>query len=94
MTRLFTALSAMLLISCGGGGSGTVTSIPAADVAPVIKYVGTFEPNAPATGTGSLTIEPIVGSSRIGTREIAKVELSVNQGSPQVLISPKAMVNK
>lgn len=89
MTRLFTALSAMLLISCGGG-SGTVTSVPAADLAPVIKYVGTFEPNAPATGTGSLTIEPIVGNSKIGTREIAKVELSVNQGPPQVLISSNA----
>lgn len=89
MTRLFTALSALILISCGGGGGNSVTT-GSSEIAPMIRYTGTFKPDDPLAGTGKLTIEPIAGSSMIGTREIAKVELSVNQNLAQILTLPNA----
>lgn len=85
------------LSSCGGGSSsGTAPPEPTPvdpTATPVIKYLATFEPGciscAPAA-PGSLVISPIAGASELGSRSIAKVEFSIDQGPTQVLIAPNA----
>jgi hypothetical protein len=90
---LYVAVALCVAISgCGGGGSGTST--PAATIASsVIRFVGNFQPGcggcSPAT-PGSLVIAPLAGTTTIGNREIAKVELSVDQGTAMVLTAPNA----
>lgn len=76
------------LCSCGGGSTATgpdiVTPPPPPPVAPVIKFSATFEPGCNSC-QGSLVIEPIAGATALGNKDIAKVELSVDQGPTQVL---------
>ncbi|MEQ1515972.1 MAG: hypothetical protein ABL931_05735 [Usitatibacteraceae bacterium] len=78
------------LAGCGGGGD-TGGGSPA-EPAPVIQFIGTLEPACidclPANHT--LTIAPNTGAARLGSREIAKVELSVDQGPAQTLLAPNS----
>lgn len=85
------------LSSCGGGGSSatvpatTPPGVPAAT--PVIKFMGTFEP---ACGTcspaklGSLVIAPIAGATTLGSKDLTKVELSVDHAPTLLLTAPNA----
>lgn len=95
--RLFSGIALCIALSdCGGGSSATAPSVappvvPAAT--PVIKFMGTFEP---ACGTcspaklGSLVIAPIAGATTLGSKDIAKVELSVDHAPSLVLTAPNA----
>lgn len=78
---------------CGGGGSSATAPVVVPTAAPVIKFVATFEPacsTCSPTGQATLGIAPIAGAAMIGNKDIAKVELSVNQGATQVLTAPNA----
>ena len=74
------------LASCGDGG-GSVESVP------VIKFVGTYDfacGNCSPPRENSLTIAPVTGATGLGSRDIARVELSVEHGPVQVLTSPNS----
>ncbi len=82
----------LAISGCGGGGAGASAPVPAV-TASVIKFVGNFQPGcggcSPAT-PGSLVIAPLAGTTTIGNRDIAKVELSVDEGPTMVLTTPNA----
>lgn len=84
------------LSACGGGGSSAsapVVTPPPVPVASIIKFVASFEPACDTCSPArqaSLQIAPVAGAGTLGNKEIAKVELSVNQGPPQVLTAPTA----
>lgn len=84
---------AFALTACGGGGdSGGNTQLSSGQ--PTIRYVGTFDPNCTSCssmpGFGSLVIEPTKGTSTIGSRAIAKVELSVDHTPVQTILAPNS----
>ena len=74
------------LAGCGGGG-GSVESVP------VIRFVGNYDfgcSNCSPPFENRLTIAPVSGAATIGSRDIARVELSANHGPVQVLTSPNS----
>lgn len=92
--RLFSGIALCIALSgCGGGGSSATAPVVAPAATPIIKFVATFVPAcsicAPA-GQATLDIAPIAGMATIGNKDIAKVELSVNQGATLVLTAPNA----
>lgn len=92
--RLFSGIALCIALSaCGGGGSSATAPVIVPTAAPDIKFVATFVPAcsicAPA-GQATLDIAPIAGVAMIGNQDIAKVELSVNQGATLVLTAPNA----
>ena len=88
MTRfLYGALAlCFALASCGGGG-GSVESVP------VIRFVGTYDfacSNCSPPREARLSLAPVAGATTLGSRDIAKVELSVEHGPAQVLTAPNS----
>jgi hypothetical protein len=78
------------LVACGGGASKPVET-SAVETGPVIRFIGTFE--LACTGCSPardniLTIGPNTGATTLGSRDIAKIELSVDQGPVQTLTAP------
>ena len=75
------------LAGCGGGGGGSVEALPA------IRFIGTYDfacGNCSPPRENSLSIAPVAGATALGSRDIARVELSVDHGPAQVLTSPNS----
>lgn len=88
MTRfLYGALAlCFALASCGGGG-GSVESVP------VVRFVGSYDfacSNCSPPREARLSLAPVAGATTLGSRDIAKVELSVEHGPAQVLTAPNS----
>ena len=74
------------LAGCGGGG-GSVETLPA------IRFIGTYDfacGNCSPPRENSLAIAPVTGATALGSRDIARVELSVEHGPAQVLTAPNS----
>lgn len=89
LNALICALSAAWLAACGGGG-GTPDAVP--PPAAAIRFEVVYEPaatppNAPAPGR-YLTVRALPGSTALGTRATAKVELQLAQEAPRSLAAP------
>ena len=83
----------LALVGCGGdgGSAGSAGSGGSVEIAPVIRFVGSYDVacgNCSPPRDNSLTSAPVVGASALGSRDIARVELSADHGPVQVLTSP------
>lgn len=81
-------LSCSILLAACGGGDG---DLPVGPVVPPPLGPATSEPLIRFAATlsgGTLTVAPVAGSTSIGTRDIASVQLTVDDGAPQVLLAP------
>jgi hypothetical protein len=87
---LYSAVALCVTLS-GGGGGGNGNST--ADIAPVIRFIGTFDVACPAcrpARDNTLTIAPNTGATTLGNRDIAKLELSVDRGPMRTLTAPNS----
>lgn len=89
LLSLTCALSAAWLAACGGDGGAPEGVAPPA--AAVIRFEVVYEPaapqDAPAAGR-SLAVRALPGSTSLGTRPTAKVELQLAQEAPRSLATP------
>ncbi|HWI84648.1 hypothetical protein [Ramlibacter sp.] len=65
-----------LVGACGDGGGGAPE--PAPEARPLIRFSASI-------ASGTVTVAPLAGAASIGTRAIARVELTVDNGAPQML---------
>lgn len=91
LNALICALSMAWLASCGGGG-GASEPAPPPPAAAAIRFEVVYEPaatppNVPAPGR-YLTVRALPGSTALGTRTTAKVELQLAQEAPRSLAAP------
>lgn len=82
LERLLLSCS-MLLAACGGGGDAAPPAGPGTPppAQALIRFAATLS-------GGMLTVAPVAGTTSIGTRDIASVQLKVDDGAPQVLFAP------
>lgn len=89
LERLLLSCS-ILLVACGGGGDAAPPAGPGTPppvVPPAAEALIRF---AATLSGGTLTVAPVAGTTSIGTRDIASVQLKVDDGAPQVLLAPTA----
>jgi hypothetical protein len=86
---IYSAIAFCVALSgCSGEGGSSIT-----ETAPVIRFIGTFEVGCIACTPApdhTLTIAPNTGATTLGSRDIAKVELRVDQGPVQTLTAPNS----
>lgn len=77
----------ILLVACGGGdtapraGPGAPPPAVPPGAEALIRFAATLS-------AGTVTVAPVAGATSIGTRDIASVQLKVDDGAPQVLLAP------
>ena len=85
LRRLLLSCS-VLLAACGGGdGAAPDAAAPPPGTPPATEPLIRF---AATLAGGTLAVAPVAGATSIGTRDIASVQLKVDQEAPQVLVAP------
>lgn len=91
LKALICALSMAWLAACGGGGGDAPEPAPP-PAAAAIRFEVLYEPAAAPPSTPApgrwLTVRALPGSTALGTRATAKVELQLAQEAPRSLAAP------